>query len=134
VATAEALLADVAALADDLGGDEGTDPGHLEERMTGDELGEPDGQAVLLLRQRSEVGEALTGELGLDASETAEESSNGALVADRDEVRCPFAVPRHEDPQVGMKSVAGAGHLGDDVLAGLDEQRDVTGPVRRSDR
>ena len=56
-------------LADNLRGDKGTDPRHREERMTGHELGEPMCESVLLLRERSEMGEALAGKLCLDADE-----------------------------------------------------------------
>jgi len=92
------------------------------------------GQSALLRRQHSEVSQALAGEFRLHADEAAQESSNGALVTGRDGVRCLLTVPGHEYTQVGMKPVADTRRLGNDVLAGLDELRDVAALVGRSDR
>jgi hypothetical protein len=65
--------ADVADLADQLGGDEQTGSGQLEQRMTGDARADPSVESPFLDAQPAQVGEPTPGKVGLDAGHVRRE-------------------------------------------------------------
>ena len=102
--------------------------------MALDQGGDPGGERPLLEAEGAEAGETVAGELGLDPGDRPEEPTHQPLMTKGDEVGGPGAIPRHQAPQIGVEAVADAGHLDDDVLAGLDEELEIEGPVGGPDR
>jgi hypothetical protein len=126
-----AEAADVTHLAQQLGRDQGADAGDLEQWMTGHLLADPGLEPTCLGAQPAQGAQPLSGQLGLDTGAASQPAGQGGQRARPDQ---RAAAARQQHQQVGVQPVAGAGRLGHQVLARLDQQLQLASRVGATHR
>jgi hypothetical protein len=91
-------------------------------------------QSLDLSVEACETDEERASELRLDRAIAPQQAAGRSPMASRDEVRDRPTVAGRQREQMRVESVAGARGLGHQILAGLEEQSELTRPIRQPDR
>jgi hypothetical protein len=94
--------------------------------VIGDEALDPALVGVGLLDHGLEARQPVAGELDLDARQPPEQPGRSSTVSSRDEVGRRGRVARNEHDEIGMEAVADPRCLGHEVVAGLDQELQLT--------